>query len=381
MTPVLLTLAAFAALNVLVVRALLLLHPRRRRWVWIVAAFCNVFWAFLPMIFATRTTPFSRFVRAFFAPPWFSWMIFLILYAGFLLVLGAIWILVLRRRLPFREAGHTPSAVFLAVLAILGVLGYYDATVPLRVERPVFAFESLDPALHGTKIAVVSDLHVGMFSRPWRLRQIFEHVNRERPDLLVLTGDMIDDDPHFVPRLLDGLRFLDPSIPALAVLGNHEMYGAPREVIRQMNGSRVRLLVNEGWAYERGGRGIWFAGISDWAAGQRRLELKDLRPDFDRALAGKPAAYFPVVVAHQPKAFPEAIERGLPLTLCGHTHGGQLGSPPLRWSLAGVFLPYHMGAYHEGRSHAYVNTGTGYWVVPFRLGMTPEITIVRLEHR
>ncbi|HEY0787547.1 MAG TPA: metallophosphoesterase, partial [Thermoanaerobaculia bacterium] len=293
MTGVLLTLAAFAALNVLVVRALLHFHPRRRPWVWAVAAFCNVFWVFLPMIFATRTSPFSRFVRAFFAPPWFSWMIFLILYAAVLLVLGAIWVLVLRRRVPFREAGHTPSAIFLTILAILGVLGYYDATVPLRVERPVFGFEGLDPALHGTKIAVVSDLHVGMFSRPWRLRQIFEHVNRERPDVLVLTGDMIDDDPHFVPKLLDGLRFLDPSIPALAVLGNHEMYGAPREVIRQMAGSRIRLLVNEGWAYERAGRGIWFAGISDWAAGQRRLELTDLRPDFDRALAGKPAAYFP----------------------------------------------------------------------------------------
>jgi uncharacterized protein len=371
------TLALFAALNVVVVWGLLHLHPRRRIWIWVVVAFCNVFWAFLPLIFATRTSPFTRFVRAFFAPPWFSWLIFVLLYAAFLLLVAAAWKLFFRR-LSFREAGHVPSTVFLAVLAILAVLGYYDATVPLRVERPAFQFESLDPALHGTKVAIVSDLHVGMFSRPWRLRKIFERVNAERPDVLLLTGDMIDDDPHFVPKLLDGLRFLDPAIPALAVLGNHEIYGDPHEVIRQLEGSRVRLLVNRGWAYERSGRGIWFAGISDYAAGTRGRG-EDLRPDFDAALAGKPPAHFPVVVAHQPKAIPESVERGLPLTLCGHTHGGQLGSPPFGWSLAGLFLPYHMGAYHEGRSHAYVNTGTGYWLVPFRFGMTPEITIVRLE--
>ena len=380
MTAAILTLALVAALNGAVIWALLHLHPRRRMWIWIAVAFCNAFWVVLPMIFATRTSPLLRFVRALFAPPWFSWVIFLFLYAAFLLVIVAAWRLFFRR-LSFREAGHVPSTIFLTILAIMAVLGYYDATVPLRVERPVFAFETLDPALHGTKVAVVSDLHVGMFTRPWRLRQIFERINRERPDVLVMTGDLIDDDPHFVPKLLEGIRVLDPSIPAIAVLGNHEIYGDPSEVIRQMNGSRIRLLVNEGFAWERAGRGIWFAGLSDYAAGTRRREHAKLRPDFDASLAGKPPSYFPVIVAHQPKAIPEAFERGLPLTVCGHTHGGQLGSPPLRWSLAGVFLPYHMGAYHEGRSHAYVNTGTGYWVVPFRLGMTPEITIMRLERR
>jgi predicted MPP superfamily phosphohydrolase len=381
MIGLLIALALFAALNFAVIWSLLRLHPRRRAWVWGIAIFCNLFWGLLPMIFSARTSPLTRFARALLAPPWFSWMIFLIIYAFFLIVLALVW-RIFFGRLSFHDAGHVPSTILLTILAILAVFGYYDATVPLRVERPAFAFATLDPALHGTKVAIVSDLHVGMFSRPWRLRKIFERVNQERPDVLVLTGDMIDDDPHFVPKLLDGLRFLDPSIPALAVLGNHEMYGDPRAVIRQMKGSRLRLLVNEGWSWERAGHGIWFAGISDYAAGgeQRRIP-RDLAPNFDAAFKGKPPAHFPIVVAHQPEAIPDAFERGLPLTLCGHTHGGQLGSPPLGWSLAGVFLPYHMGSYHEGGSHAYVNTGTGYWVVPFRLGMTPEITIVRLEKK
>lgn len=73
------------------------------------------------------------------------------------------------------------------------------------------------------------------------------------------------------------------------------------------------------------------------------------------------------------------IRRRIPLTLCGHTHGGQFGIRPLGWSLAGVFLKYHMGLYKEGDSQMYVNTGTGYWLVPVRLGMTPEITVVELH--
>ena len=68
-----------------------------------------------------------------------------------------------------------------------------------------------------------------------------------------------------------------------------------------------------------------------------------------------------------------------PLTLCAHTHGGQFGFRPLHWSLAGLFLPFHMGLYERGASQLCVNTGTGYWLLPFRLGMTPEITLIELR--
>jgi hypothetical protein len=74
----------------------------------------------------------------------------------------------------------------------------------------------------------------------------------------------------------------------------------------------------------------------------------------------------------------DARRRHLPVAVCAHTHGGQLGFRPLGWSLAGVFLPYHMGLYDVGGTRLYVNTGTGYWLFPFRLGMTPEITLIEL---
>jgi predicted MPP superfamily phosphohydrolase len=186
----------------------------------------------------------------------------------------------------------------------------------------------------------------------------------------MLAGDLVDDDPYYLPKLLDATRSLASSTPLIAVLGNHEMYGAPLEVIESLRGTRIRLLVNEGFPL----RGAWIAGLSDYAA-----QSEDLKPNLSSALAKRPAAAFPIVVAHQPRAFSDARQRGLPLTLCAHSHGGQCGFRPLGWSLAGLFIPYHMGLYQRGQSQLYVNTGTGHWLLPWRLGLPPEITLVELR--
>jgi predicted MPP superfamily phosphohydrolase len=75
----------------------------------------------------------------------------------------------------------------------------------------------------------------------------------------------------------------------------------------------------------------------------------------------------------------EARRLRVPLALSAHTHGGQCGFRPLRLSVAGLFLRYHMGLYNVAPTQLYINTGTGYWLFPFRLGMTPEITLIELR--
>jgi hypothetical protein len=274
------------------------------------------------------------------------------------------------RRKPFSRFAHWPSRVFLWGTLIALVIGVYTALVPLDVERVPVVIDHLPPSLNGTRIALIADLHVGLFTRPSRLRKIFATAGSLSPDIVVLAGDMIDDDPFFTTQLLEGTRALPSPIPLLAVLGNHEMYGAPREVIDRLHGSRIHLLVNEGIPL----RQLWIAGISDYAA-----QTEALKPDFTRAFAG--SSGFPILIAHQPRAFPDAQQRNLPLTLCAHSHGGQFGFRRLGWSLAGVFLPYHMGLYRRGASQMYVNTGTGYWLLPWRLGLPPEITLIELRSR
>ncbi|HEY2090941.1 MAG TPA: metallophosphoesterase [Thermoanaerobaculia bacterium] len=359
-------LAIFVAFNGATWLGLTRIHPRRRRAALIAFVIGNAMWPFFAIL--NSRTDFSRAIRATLGPPWFAWQCFAIVYTAVLGLIAIGWLPWRRRR--FADFAHAPSKAFLWMVILGGIVGYYDAIVPIRVERVPVTIASLPKALDGTRIALLGDLHVGLFTRESRLHQFFETAQAQRPNAVIIAGDLIDDDPYFVPKLLHGTSTLGSSIPLLAVLGNHEMYGAPFEVIDKLRDSRIRLLVNDGIALH----GLWIAGVSDFAARDPRLE-----PDFDRALKGAPAGTFPIVVAHQPKAFDSARARHIALTLVAHTHGGQLGFRPLHWSLAGLFLRYHMGLYRVGDSQLYVNTGTGYWLLPFRLGMTPEITLIELR--
>ncbi|HLJ73104.1 MAG TPA: metallophosphoesterase [Thermoanaerobaculia bacterium] len=342
-------LLVFGALNFIAIFALLRLHPRRKAIVVALAVVCNLMWLFLPILNAR--TDFSRLIRATLGPPWFAWLCFVLVYP---LVALLSWL--------FKSAW--PSRIFLRAAMITIPIGVWSALVPLDVERVPVDFANAPNA----KIAVLADLHTGLFTRPSRLRQIFATAAALKPDVVLLAGDLIDDDPYFTTKLLDALRDFPPDIPLVAVLGNHENYGAPLEYIAKMRQSRVRLLVNEGAAVGP----LWIAGISDYAA-----TLPQLRPNLGLALKGERG--FPIVLAHQPKVFDEVIARRLPLALVAHTHGGQFGFRSLHWSLAGLFLPYHMGLYRRGTSQMYVNTGTGYWLLPWRIGVVPEITLIELR--
>jgi predicted MPP superfamily phosphohydrolase len=358
-------LLVFLPFNWLTVRQLLRIHPRRKRWIAGAAVAGNLMWPFLTQL--RSFTDFSRLVRATLGPVWFGWTSFAVLYSLFLFLVLIAWGVFARRR-RFAEFARWPSRVFLAFIIAGFLVGCYQALVPLRVERVTLRVANLQQPV---TLALMGDLHVGLFTRSSRLEKIFATASAERPAALLIAGDLIDDDPHFVPKLLAGTRVLAPEIPIFAVLGNHEMYGDPRAVIQGLRGSRIRLLVNEGVPL----RGLWIAGVSDPAAGP------PLAPDLRKALSGRPASSVAVALAHQPKVIGEARNLGVPVAFCAHTHGGQLGFRPLRISLAGVFLPYHMGWYDLPPTQLYINTGTGYWLLPFRLGMTPEITIIELRAR
>ena len=364
-------LATFLIANVAAYIVLVRVHTCRRAIVIALVILGNVMWVFFPILNAR--TDFSRSMRATFGPPWFAWNCFAILYSMLALLLLLAWLPVMRR-ITFARFARWPSRLFLLTTLFALVVGVWNALVPLRVERVPITVDSLPKDVNGFRIALISDLHTGLYSRPSRLETIFTTAAAQKPDVILLAGDNIDDDPVFTTKLLAATRVLDARMPLIAVLGNHEMYGGPDEVIQRMRGSRIHLLVNQGASVKK----VWIAGISDFASRTPRL-----MPDVDAALRGRPAGSFPILLAHQPKAFAEAIKRGLPLTLCGHSHGGQFAFRPLHWSLSGVFLPYHMGLYQKGSSQLYVNTGTGYWLLPWRfgIGISPEITVVELRHR
>lgn len=354
----------FLPFNWISVRQLVRIHPRRKRWIVSAAVIGNLMWPFLPWL--RTSTPLTRFGRAVLGPPWFGWTCFAIVYAAVIFLVLLAWIPFARRK-TFAEFARWPSRVFLSIVIVGFVIGYVEALVPLRIEHVTIKVPGLTQPV---RLVELGDLHVGMFTRPSRLDQIFTTASRLQPDAVLIAGDLIDDDPYYVPKLIRGTRTLPANIPLYAVLGNHEMYGDPFSAIRQLRGSRIRLLVNEGAPL----KSIWIAGVSDPAAQQPAL-----KPDLAKALQGKPHYLVPIALAHQPRILDAARKYGVPVALCAHSHGGQLGYRPWRWSLAGVFLRYHMGLYDVPPTKMYVNTGTGYWVFPFRLGMTPEITVIELQ--
>ncbi len=359
----------FGPFNVLTVRRITRLHPRRRRIVYALAVAGNLVWPLIPYL--DIRNGFTRLARAILGPPWFAWTSVAVFYSMMTAIALLLWLPFIKR-VSFDDFSRPLSRAFLWFILTGSVIGFYQALVPLRVEHVALELANLPPGAEGKKLALLSDLHTGLFTRPSRLEKIFTTTVAEKPDAILLAGDLIDDDPYFTRKFLASTSVIPASIPILATLGNHEIYGAPLEHIAQLRGTRVHLLVNEGAQLGS----LWIAGLSDYAAGQLRPALE---PDLNAALHLEPAGTFPIVVAHQPRAFIDAKARALPLTLVGHTHGGQCGFRPLHWCLAGVFVKYHMGHYTEGASQLFVTTGAGYWLLPFRLGMSPEIVIIELR--
>ena len=344
----------------------------------VAAVLGNLLWLLLPLILRRHSSPFFRLSRAVFGPFWVLWNLLIFLYSAFILILGLIWLVSFAWKwLSFAKFAHIPSNIFLMVLGSIIVIGFIQALFTLRVEKVAVRIKNLPPEFAGFKIAMVSDLHVGLFTRLTRLRQFARVAQEAGPDLFVVCGDITDDDPQYLPKFLRSLETLDPYLPAVGVLGNHDVYANPEETLNVLDDSRLQMLVNEGMAIKKGGSTLWIAGVGDQGA-RRFGKWGSVAPDFDKALEGKPEGAPTVLLAHQPQGFKEAIERKVELTLSGHTHGGQLGFKSLNWSLAKLFMKYHMGHFKEGNCQLYVTPGTGYWALPVRFGLSPEISLIEL---
>jgi predicted MPP superfamily phosphohydrolase len=276
-----------------------------------------------------------------------------------------------RPELPEDPARRVFVARALAGTALVAAGGisahaFRKATGPAEVSEVPIRLERLPPALSGLTIAQVSDLHVGPTIGEREVRRLVEQVNGLRPDLVAITGDLVDG----------GVRELGPAVAHLSTLraphgvyfvtGNHEYYAGVDAWMAELRRLGVRVLHNERVTIGDAGASFDLAGVDDHSAGA----------DLPRALAGRDPDRSLVLLAHQPRvaAVGEAVRAGVELQLSGHTHGGQIA--PWNLVVAAVF-PYVKGLYpHEEdgrRGQVYVSRGAGYWGPPLRLGAPPEI--------
>ena len=376
-----LVLGAFIVFNGLTLAAGSSIFPGQFHWFLFFALLGNLLWFFAPKIFRRKTTTALRWIRALLGPPWFTWTLFMVLFCLFLPPAGLAWMIRAHwTSISFGNFIRPIMAVYLMILAVIWVVGMVQALVGWHVARVPVPLAKLPKAFHGFKIAMLSDLHVGLFTRPARLRQFIRIALENKPDLIVIAGDITDDNAYYIPKFLRSLKQVRAQIPMVAILGNHDMYGGPRETMKELKESPLRILVNEGFALKRGKASLWIAGLSDYAA--RHFDrMEDLSPDLGRTLKGKPKGAVTVLLAHQPHAFEEAARQKVELTLSGHTHGGQLGLRFFDWSLAKAFTPWHMGHFEKNGSQLYVTVGTGFWMIPFRFGLPPEISLLELRRK
>ena len=268
----------------------------------------------------------------------------------------------------------------MAILLVGGAVAGYVGSRRMVVRRLEISSHALPPGLDGIRIAQLSDLHVGPHTSQRHLSRIADRVREAEPDLIVLTGDQVDDFPLDVEPLAAAFGGLSAPLGVFAVAGNHDVYAGWAEVRRGMEEVGWRVLVNEAVPLERNGSRLWLAGTGD-PAGRGGPGGADptVVPDVARALASVPAGAFTVALAHNPALWPELAARGVDLTLSGHTHYGQMAIPGLEWSLASVFLEHAMGTYRHGDSVLYINPGTNFWGIPFRIGAPSEVTVVTLR--
>jgi hypothetical protein len=242
---------------------------------------------------------------------------------------------------------------------------------PVAVKEVRVRLERLPKSMHGTSIIQISDLHVGPTIGRGFVDEIVRQVNALRPDVIAITGDLVDGSVTALRDQVAPLADLRARYGAYFVTGNHEYYSGTESWCRELGRLGIRVLRNERVTVGSDDASFDLAGIDDHGAARFGGSS-----DVARAVAGRDETRELVLLAHQPRSVFQADRHGVGLQLSGHTHGGQIWP----WSYL-VYLqqPVVAGLARIGRTIVYVSSGTGYWGPPMRLGAPAEITRIVLE--
>ncbi|MBN4050350.1 metallophosphoesterase [Desulfobulbus sp. AH-315-M07] len=276
-------------------------------------------------------------------------------------------------KLPRRELmsrALAGSAVTLgAGVAGYGVLfGRHDYAIE---EVPV-KLSGLPPSLDGFTIVQLSDIHIGTYVGEREIRSAIELVGRAKPDLIVLTGDLIDHDLRFTDLLGRLVRRLSEKAPVAAVPGNHDYYAGLSETVSTLRDAGADVLINRGKIIGAKGGKFALLGVDDvWS---RRFGRG---PDIAKAIASVPSDAARVLLCHNPAYFPEAAPH-VDLQLSGHTHGGQVNLGGIRPVKLLVPYGYIEGRYERNGAQLWVNRGFGTAGPPARVCAAPEVTKIVL---
>ncbi len=271
---------------------------------------------------------------------------------------------------------------------VYGFSNKYD----YHVKRVKLAFDNLPESFRGTRLVHFSDVHSGSFMNKKAVKRGIEMIMAEKPDLIVFSGDLVNNEATEIVPYLDIFSQLKAPLGVYSTFGNHD-YGdyvswpvdgvTKEQNLRNLATHHAtlgwRLLMNEHLPIQKGGEEIAIMGIENWSAKARFPKYGDMA----KAYAGSEKYPFKILVSHDPSHWEAQVipQYGdVDLTLSGHTHGMQFGVeiPGFKWSPVQYVYKQWAGLYETSRQKLYVNRGYGFIGYPGRVGILPEITVIEL---
>ena len=262
-----------------------------------------------------------------------------------------------------------------------------------QIRRVRVSIPSLPDAFKGFRIVQISDIHSGSFDDPGAVAEGVASIQDQKPDLILFTGDLVNDKAEEIAPYLQVFSKLDAPLGVYSVLGNHD-YGDyvswPSDEAKNQNLAQLkqhhadmgwRLLMNEHVLLQHGDQQLALIGIENWGAKAGFPKYGDLQ----KATAELKNLDVPlkILLSHDPSHWEAEVRKSHPdinLTLSGHTHGMQFGIdiPGFQWSPVQYVYDQWAGLYEQGNQYLYVNRGFGFIGYQGRLGILPEITVIEL---
>ena len=256
----------------------------------------------------------------------------------------------------------------------LSAVGVWQAIRVPDVKTMEIVLPRLPAELDGLRIVQLTDLHASrLLQAPW-LQAVVDKTNALKPDLILITGDLVDGSPRARVDDVQPLKDLRARYGVFAIPGNHEYYVDYVHWLPAFEHLGLHMLLNEHVLITHNGRDLVLAGVTDKAAQPFKLP----EPDIIKALKGAPAGDPVILLSHRPGGALVNAGQGVDLQLSGHTHGGQILGPHLiaKWANEG----FVSGLYAVAGMQLYVSNGTGLWNgFPVRLGRPSEITEIVLR--
>lgn len=260
-----------------------------------------------------------------------------------------------------------------------------------QVRKQKIRFQNLPAAFNGLRIVQLSDIHSGSFNNKAAVQEGVEKVLHLKPDLILFTGDLVNNKAEEMLDYQDIFRQLSAPLGVYSILGNHDygdyvQWDSPQQKAENLTRLKQvhtqmgwRLLLNENVHIEREGEKIALLGIENWSAKANFPKYGKM----DQAYPGTEAIPFKILMSHDPSHWDAEVltkYNDIDLMLSGHTHGMQFGVeiPWLRWSPVQYVYKQWAGLYESGHQKLYVNRGFGFLGYPGRVGILPEISLLEL---